>query len=99
LVWDGTKRILCVDGEEVADDERQGLAISDTGPNVGSGGKLELAGFFAGLIDEVRVRSASLGAGSTTGRSSRSVPFPVVTSKPGPARNGAPALVRMAAAV
>jgi hypothetical protein len=44
------------------------LALSDTGRKVGSGGKLKLAGFFAGLIDDVRVRSAALRIGFATWR-------------------------------
>jgi hypothetical protein len=55
LVWDGTRRILCVDGEEAASDEQERLALSETGLNIGCGGNLAPGSFFAGLIDDVRI--------------------------------------------
>jgi hypothetical protein len=55
LVWDGTKRILCVDGAEAASDEQQRLAISGNGLNTGCGDNLEPGSYFSGMIDDVRI--------------------------------------------
>jgi hypothetical protein len=55
LVWDGTKRLLCVDGEEAASDEQERLIVSGNGLNIGCGRSLETGSFFTGLIDDVRI--------------------------------------------
>jgi hypothetical protein len=55
LVWDGARRLLCIDGQEAASDEQQGLAISPNGLNIGCAGNMAPGSFFTGLIDDVRI--------------------------------------------
>lgn len=55
LVWDGTKRILCVDEEEVANDAQNELVIPETGLLMGAGATFQPGSFWAGLIDDVRI--------------------------------------------
>ena len=55
FVWDGSYRILYVDGIEVARDTQAGLAPWVGVLYVGAGGNLLPASFWKGLIDDVRV--------------------------------------------
>jgi hypothetical protein len=53
IVWDGTNRILLVDGQEAARDTQTGLTISDGELLIGTGTRA--GSFWSGLIDDVRV--------------------------------------------
>jgi hypothetical protein len=55
LVWDGTKRILCVDGQEAASDEQDGLLVSASDLSIGCDCNQAPGSFFSGLIDDVRI--------------------------------------------
>ena len=55
LVWDGTRRSLYVDSDEVAVDTPDGLSSSETGLLIGAGKGLISGTFFSGLIDDVRI--------------------------------------------
>jgi hypothetical protein len=55
LVWDGTNRILYVDGMEVSQDTQTGLANALGGLYLGAGGTLAPGTFWSGLIDDVRI--------------------------------------------
>jgi hypothetical protein len=56
LVWDGAKRVLYVDGTEVARDTLGAtLAGSAGGLYIGAGSTLASGTFWSGLIDEVRI--------------------------------------------
>jgi hypothetical protein len=55
LVWDGARRILCVDGEEATSDEQDGLLVSGTGLTIGCDCNMAPGTFFSGLIDDVRI--------------------------------------------
>jgi len=55
FVWDGSNRILYVDGVEVAWDKQANLAGSAGGFHIGAGATLEPGTFWSGLIDEVRI--------------------------------------------
>ena len=55
LVWDGTKRMLYVDGIVVAEDEQNGLAGSNNGLYIGCGKGMGQDTVFSGLIDDVRI--------------------------------------------
>jgi hypothetical protein len=58
FVWDGSYRILYVDGIEVAKDTRaltQALMHSDGGLYIGVGKDLDATSFFSGLIDDIRI--------------------------------------------
>jgi hypothetical protein len=55
LVWDGSKRMLHVDGVIVAEDTQNGLANSYGGLYIGCGKGMESGTFFSGLIDDVRI--------------------------------------------
>jgi len=55
LVWDGSNRILYVDGAEVAKDTQSNLAASTGGLYIGGGSSLALGTFWSGLIDDVRI--------------------------------------------
>jgi len=55
LAWDGSSRILYVDGTTVASDTLAGLAGSTGGLNIAAGKNLDDGTFFAGLIDDVRI--------------------------------------------
>jgi hypothetical protein len=55
LVWDGSRRVLYVDGAEVARDTRDLIRLgSDGGLHIGAGKGLEAGSFWSGLIDDVR---------------------------------------------
>jgi len=68
LTWDGKDRILYVDDLEVAKDTQASLAGSQGGLYIGAGKNLEAGSFWSGLIDDVRIHSAALRTGSTTGQ-------------------------------
>jgi hypothetical protein len=57
LVWDGSRRALYVDGAQAAEDGAAlaALKYSDGGLHIGAGKALDAAGFFSGLIDDVRI--------------------------------------------
>jgi hypothetical protein len=57
LVWDGSLRYLYVDGTEVAKDAATVAPpkSSDGGLYIGAGKDLDAAGFWSGLIDEIRI--------------------------------------------
>jgi hypothetical protein len=63
LVWDGLRRNLYVDGQEVASDDIDFIALSTNGGlNIGGGKDLEAGTFFSGLIDDVRIYDVALTA-------------------------------------
>jgi hypothetical protein len=55
LVWDGSHRILCVDGVMVAEDTQDSLGGSDSGLYIGAGKLMQPGTYFSGLIDDVRI--------------------------------------------
>ncbi|MBN1507258.1 MAG: PD40 domain-containing protein [Sedimentisphaerales bacterium] len=55
FTWDGTNRVLGVDGVEVARDTQPSLAASSGKLNVGAGRTLAATSRWSGLIDDVRV--------------------------------------------
>ncbi|MCX5646933.1 MAG: LamG domain-containing protein [Phycisphaerae bacterium] len=55
FVWDGSNRILYVDGVEAARDAQAGLAASTGGLYIGAGSNRAPASFWKGLIDDVRI--------------------------------------------
>lgn len=64
FVWDGSYRILYVDGAEVAKDVKpqSRLGSADSGLYFGAGKTLEAAGFLSGLIDDIRIYNQALSA-------------------------------------
>jgi hypothetical protein len=55
LVWDGSSRILYVDGVAVTEDTQPGLEGSQMGLYIGTGKNMESGTYFSGLIDDVRI--------------------------------------------
>jgi subtilisin family serine protease len=55
LSWDGSNRILYVDGVEVAKDAQANLAGSTGNLSIGAGSTMTPNGFWKGLIDDVRI--------------------------------------------
>jgi N-acetylneuraminic acid mutarotase len=55
FVWDGSHRILCVDGLVVAEDIQSGLSGLLMGLYIGVGKDYATETFFSGLIDDVRI--------------------------------------------
>ncbi|UCE49440.1 MAG: LamG domain-containing protein [Phycisphaerales bacterium] len=57
FIWDGSLRHLYVDGAQVAKDDSalDPLAPSQAELHIGAVGNLDEAGFWSGLIDEIRV--------------------------------------------
>jgi hypothetical protein len=55
LVWDGSIRMLYVDGVAVADDTQPDLIGSQMGLNIGTGKGAEPGTYFSGLIDDIRI--------------------------------------------
>ena len=55
LVWDGSNRILYVDGFAVAEDTQPDPEGSQMGLNIGTGKGMEPGTYFFGLIDDVRI--------------------------------------------
>jgi hypothetical protein len=64
FVWDGSYRILYVDGTEVAADTATlaPLNFSNGGLYIGAGKILDTGTFFAGLIDDIRIYNVALTA-------------------------------------
>jgi hypothetical protein len=64
FVWDGSYRILYVDGTEVAKDTtaQNPLKSADGGLHIGAGNTLAAETFFSGLIDDVRIYNVALTA-------------------------------------
>lgn len=61
LVWDGLRRSLYVDGQEVASDDNDLMALSANGDlHIGTGKTLDAGSFFSGLIDDVRIYNTNL---------------------------------------
>jgi L-ascorbate metabolism protein UlaG (beta-lactamase superfamily) len=62
FVWDGSNRILYIDGTEVAKDTapQNPLKSADGGLYIGAGKNLEAGTFFAGLIDDIRIYNQAL---------------------------------------
>ena len=60
LVWDGSNRMLCVDGIVVAKDTQARFVGSFGGLYIGAGKNLEPTSFFSGLIDDVRIYNVAL---------------------------------------
>ena len=55
LVWDGSRRMLYVDGVVVAEDMPEALDGSSSGQYIGTGQGMEPGTFFSGLVDDVRI--------------------------------------------
>jgi len=55
LVWDGTHRMLYVDGIMVAQDTQDDMEVRGAGMYIGTGSTMTLGTYFAGLIDDVRI--------------------------------------------
>jgi hypothetical protein len=55
FVWDGSYRMLYVDGVVVAEDVQDSLDISVNGLYLGTGKTMEPGTFFSGLIDDIRI--------------------------------------------
>jgi gluconolactonase len=62
FIWDGSYRILYVDGTEVAKDTaaQNTLKSADGGLRIGAGKTLDVGTFFSGLIDDVRIYNVAL---------------------------------------
>jgi len=62
FAWDGSYRILYVDGTEVAKDTaaQNPLKSADGGMYIGVGKTLDAGAFFTGLIDDVRIYNVAL---------------------------------------
>ncbi|MHC4487551.1 MAG: LamG-like jellyroll fold domain-containing protein [Planctomycetota bacterium] len=60
LVWDGSNRILYVDGVAVTTDTHGNLSSLDSGLHIGAGRTLESGSFWSGLIDDVRIYSRAV---------------------------------------
>jgi hypothetical protein len=55
LIWDGSRRMLYVDGLVAAEDTQDGLPSTGNGLYIGAGKGMEPGTFFSGLIDDVRI--------------------------------------------
>ncbi|MHC4510131.1 MAG: two-component regulator propeller domain-containing protein [Planctomycetota bacterium] len=55
FIWDGSRRILYVDGIAVAEDTEARLKGSDNGLYIGTGKAMEAGTYWSGLIDDVRI--------------------------------------------
>jgi hypothetical protein len=60
FVWDASDRILYADDTEVAKDTQGGLGSSEGSLYIGAGSTLDAAGFFSGLIDDVRIYNRAI---------------------------------------
>ena len=54
-MWDGSKRMLGVDGVIVAEDIQDGAGIFGSGLYIGVGKDYTADTYFSGLIDDVRI--------------------------------------------
>ncbi len=55
LVWDGSSRMLYVDGIVVAEDTQDSLEVSEKRLYIGTGKAMESGTYWSGLIDDVRI--------------------------------------------
>lgn len=55
LVWNGSKRMLYVDGVVVAEDAQDGMDVEGTRLNIGCGKDMGPGTYWSGLIDDVRI--------------------------------------------
>ena len=55
LTWDGSDRVLYVDGVQIARDTQVSLEGSAGGLSIGAGSTLTAGSFWKGLLDDVRV--------------------------------------------
>jgi hypothetical protein len=55
FVWNGSQRMLCVDGVSVAEDTQDGLVGLNNGIYIGVGKNFTAGTFFSGLIDDVQI--------------------------------------------
>lgn len=62
LVWDGYSRRLYVDGISAAQDTQNSIEGKRNGLYIGAGATLDAAGFFSGLIDDIRIYDVALRA-------------------------------------
>jgi len=64
FAWDGSYRVLYVDGTEVAKDTaaQASLKSADGGLYIGAGKMLDAGSFFSGLIDDIRIFNLALSA-------------------------------------
>jgi len=62
LVWDGSYRMLYVDGIAVAEDTQDGLEGSGNGLYIGTGKVMQPGTYFLGMIDDVRIYDVALSA-------------------------------------
>ncbi|MHC4173337.1 MAG: right-handed parallel beta-helix repeat-containing protein [Planctomycetota bacterium] len=60
LTWDGSNKILYADDLEVARDTQTSLGSSEGGLYIGAGSTLDVANFFSGLIDDVRIYNRAI---------------------------------------
>jgi hypothetical protein len=60
FVWDGSNRILYVDGVAVTEDTQDGLGGSDSGLYIGCGKGMETGTYWSGLIDDVRIYNRAI---------------------------------------
>ncbi|MGE5295235.1 MAG: LamG domain-containing protein, partial [Solirubrobacterales bacterium] len=61
FVWDGSNRILYVDGIEAAKDTQTALAGTYAGMQIGAGSALAPGTFWSGWIDDVRIYNRVVG--------------------------------------
>jgi len=55
LVWDGSHRMLYVDGVMVAQDTQDDMEVRGAGMYIGTGSTMAPGTYFSGLVDDVRV--------------------------------------------
>jgi hypothetical protein len=55
LVWDGSRRMLYVDGVVAAEDTQSAMPSSGNGLYIGTGSRMEPGTFWSGLIDDIRI--------------------------------------------
>ena len=60
LVWDGSKRTLCVDGVAVAEDTQPGLEDAQISLYIGVDKDYNAGTFFSGLIDDIRIYNRAI---------------------------------------
>jgi hypothetical protein len=60
LTWDGSQRILYVDGIEAAKDTQSALEGSEGGLHISAGKNADAGSLWSGLIDDVRIYSCAL---------------------------------------
>ena len=55
LVWNGSQRLLYVDGIIVAEDTQNGLEGTNNSLYISTGNAMEFGTYWSGLIDDVRI--------------------------------------------